>query len=241
MYGVEPVQPIDRVATIPGWMRPEDADKLYELAATTRGPILEIGTYHGRSAVLMALARADAGIDGHIYTIDVERASIAAAQTQARAHGVAETIVFIRGTSAAFVAAYPTLRPSLTFVDGDHARAGVEADLAALAPIVPERGVLLFHDFNDPLNDDPGRADIAVRPAVDGSWVARECDFGGTFGACGLYTRRTKPPPLSAPIVDLLPLAHPREQYLHRLRYPAGRAWRRLRGGPGARSPRRRR
>ncbi len=225
------MQAISRVESIPGWMRPEDADKLYELAGATNGPILEIGTYHGKSAVLMALALQDAGTDTGIYTVEVDMASIEAAQAQASAHGVGDRIVFVRGTAEAFAHAYPWLRPPVTFVDGDHRRAGVEADLAVLQRIVPAGGILLFHDFDDPLNDDPGCAEINVRPAVQGSWVARECEFGGTFGACGLYTRRTEPPHVPGPtMVDLLPLASTHDQYLHRLRYPAGRVWKRMRG-----------
>jgi predicted O-methyltransferase YrrM len=234
---VSAVQSFARVQSIPGWMRPEDADKLWELASVTTGPILEIGTFHGKSAVLMALALKDANTNTLIYTLEVQKASIRAAAAQAAANGVADRIVFVRGTSDAFARAYPWLRPALTFVDGDHRRAGVQADLEILERIVPAGGVLLFHDFDDPLNDDPGCADIEVRPTVHDSWVARECDFGGTFGACGLYTRRTDPPAAAAAaaaedamIVDLLRVASPADQYRHRLRYPAGRVWKRVRG-----------
>jgi hypothetical protein len=197
---VSAVQTIARVQSIPGWMRPEDADKLWELASVTRGPILEIGTFHGKSAVLMALALKDANTNTLIYTLEVQKASIRAAAAQAAASGVADRIVFVRGTSDAFARASPWLRPALTFVDGDHRR-----------------------------------ADIEVRPTVHDSWVARECDFGGTFGACGLYTRRTDPPAAAAAaedamIVDLLRVASPADQYRHRLRYPAGRVWKRVRG-----------
>jgi predicted O-methyltransferase YrrM len=226
------MQAIAQVASIPGWMRPEDADELWELASATTGPILEIGTFHGKSAVLMALALKAAGIDTRIYTLEVDKASIKAAQAQATAHGVADLIVFVRSTSEAFARAYPWLRPNLTFVDGDHRRIGVEADLTVLNRLVPKGGVLLFHDFDDPLNEDPNCADIKVRPAVHESWVARECDFGGTFGACGLYTRRADPPHAEdATAIDLLPLASAGDQYRHRLRYPAGRVWKRVRGG----------
>ncbi len=138
----------------------------------------------------MALALQDAGSDTGVYTIEVDTDAIQAAQTEASAHGVGERIVFVRGTSEAFAHAYPWLRPTMSFVDGDRRRAGVEADLAVLQRIVPAGGVLLFHDFADPLNDDPGCAEIKVRPTVQASWVTRECEFGGTFGACGRYTRR---------------------------------------------------
>ena len=49
---------------------------------------------------------------------------------------------------------------------------------------MPIGGLILFHDFADPLNDDPGCKAIKVRPAVDGSWVERQCKFEGTFGVC---------------------------------------------------------
>ena len=38
------------VESIRGWLRVEDAEKLYELAHATPGPVLEIGTAHGKSA-----------------------------------------------------------------------------------------------------------------------------------------------------------------------------------------------
>jgi hypothetical protein len=212
-------------------MEPGDAEKLYELAHQARGPILEIGTYHGKSAVLMALAIKDAGTELLIYSLDVDRAAMRAAQAQAVAHGVADIIVFIRGTADAFARGYPRFRPALTFVDGDHRRAGVEADLAVLEKLVPAGGTLLFHDYAGALNDDEQCEEIKVRPTIDGSWVARECEFHGVFGCSGLFTRRTAPPTTRQPTeVDLMPLASPTDQYLHRLRYPAGRVWKRLRG-----------
>jgi predicted O-methyltransferase YrrM len=219
------------VESIPGWLRPEDADKLWELAHSTPGPILEIGTYHGKSAVLMALARRDAGGDAILYTLDVDLAVLSAAKAEAESRGIAERIVFVRGTSTAFARAYPHLRPALTFIDGDHSRAAVERDLAVLQTLVPEGGQLLFHDFHDPLNEDPRCDEVKVRPAVEGSWVARDCDFDGVFGCCGLFTRRAGELSSRAVVVDLLRLDSARDQYLHRLRYPAGRVWRRIRRG----------
>jgi predicted O-methyltransferase YrrM len=53
------MDPLARVESIPGWLRSEDAEKLYELAQLTPGPILEVGTHFGKSAVVMALALQD--------------------------------------------------------------------------------------------------------------------------------------------------------------------------------------
>jgi predicted O-methyltransferase YrrM len=217
------------VESIPGWLRQADAEKLYELARATPGPIVEIGTFHGKSAVLMALAAKDAGRDTTLYTLDVDRSALRAASAEAEARGVADRIVFVRGTLAAFVRAYPHVRPELTFVDGDHTRAGVERDLAILQGIVPAGGKLLFHDFDDPLNEDPACDEIRVRPAVQASWVARACDFDGAFGCCGLFTRRDAGPAANAAVADLLRLDDARDQYVHRVRNPAGGLLRRIR------------
>jgi len=217
------------VDAIPGWMLPEDAEKLYELAQAADGPVLEIGTYRGRSAVLMALAMRDAGQKAPLYSIDVDRTAQHAAAVAARARGLTDRIVLIRGTLAAFARAYPQLRPALTFVDGDHTEAGVERDLAVLETLVPAGGCLLFHDFTDPRNDDPQCDEIAVRPTVLRSWVAEQCEFNGEFGCCGLFTRVAAPPDAGVATADLLGLASRRDQYLYRVRNPAGRAWRRIR------------
>src|SRR4051812_38055224 len=50
----------DEVATIDGWLEPVDSLKLYELAYLAQGPFLEVGTYRGKSATLIATALRDA-------------------------------------------------------------------------------------------------------------------------------------------------------------------------------------
>jgi predicted O-methyltransferase YrrM len=205
---------LDLVGSIPGWLRDEDAEQLYRLAASTPGPILEIGTYRGKSAVLMALAVKQANRDTTLFTLDINPAALRFARRQATAFAVADTIVFVRGTSRAFARAYPRMRPTLTFVDGDHSAHGVRRDLVVLESIVPEGGKLLFHDFNDPLNADPRRPEVKVRPTVESSWVASQCRFEGVFGVCGLYTRQEPPAPDAGRAADLHRLDSLTERYL---------------------------
>ncbi len=138
---VRGVEALARVEPIPGWLLQEDADKLWELAQRAAGPILEIETYRGKSAVLMALALNDAGHENVIYTLDVDRDSLALAAAEAAARGLVERIVFVHGTVGAFARAYPQVRPAVTFVDGDHSRPGVDRDLAVLERLVPARAV----------------------------------------------------------------------------------------------------
>ncbi len=219
------------IDSIPGWLLPAEAEKLYELATETTGPVLEIGTHRGKSTILIALAlQAEGDAARVVYTLDVDREAQSAAMASAQAHGVAGRIVFVHGTITAFSRAYPHVRPMLTFVDGDHRRAGVTRDLNELEALVPTGGTLLFHDFHDPRNHDPENTEVKVHPAVMASWVARGCHFEGVFGSCGVFTRRSSPPPrVTATRADLLKLDTLHNRYLYRLRYPAGRLWRRLR------------
>jgi hypothetical protein len=218
------------VEDIPGWLRPGDAAKLYELAQGVDGPILEVGTFRGKSAILMALARSEVGREGMIFSLDVDEAGQRLAEAEARRRGVAQRIVFVHGTLEAFARAYPQMRPGAIFLDGDHTLEGVRRDLEVLERLAPAGGQLLFHDFADPRNEDPGQPETKVRPALERSWVALECEFLGTFGVCGLYQRKTEPLNGSSQMVDLMPLASAREQYLYRVRRPLAARLRRLGG-----------
>jgi predicted O-methyltransferase YrrM len=220
------------VADVPGWLRPEDELKLYELAYFAPGPILEIGTYRGRSTTIMARA-AQAGAGAMLFSVDVDPSALRAGSAALSAHGVAHRVVLVRGSAGAALRRLAGLRPSLTFVDGDHSLGGVRRDLAAIEPAVPQGGLVLFHDFQDARNDDPAIAEIAVREGVEASWVARECDFAGVFGCCGLFRRRVGGPAAAGPpTVDAVSRDAPRMQYLQRVRWPLGRVARRLLGRP---------
>ena len=184
---------IASVEPLPGWLLDDDALKLYELAHSARGPILEIGTYRGKSAILMATALRDAGRDGPIVSLDVDAAGLREAAAQARERSVEDRMVLVRGTTEALLRSRPGFAPSLVFLDGDHSRRGVERDLRALRDRVPSGALMLFHDYHDDRNADPAEPDYGVPQAVEASWVARDCDFGGIFGCCALFSRRSGP------------------------------------------------
>jgi predicted O-methyltransferase YrrM len=219
------------VRHVPGWLRSEDALKLYELAYFVKGPILEIGSYHGKSVIIMAGAARDSGRGATVYSLDIDANVLRDARKAAAEHGIADNVIFVRGSARAFCRAWHGFEPSLVFLDGDHSYRGVSDDLEVLSNRVPNGALVLFHDFNDPLDGDPRTAEVAVREAALDSRVAEDCDFGGVFGACGLFVRRRGgPAPESSPLlVDLLALDLVRMQYLQRVRRPLGRSWRRLR------------
>jgi predicted O-methyltransferase YrrM len=217
------------VEDVPGWLRPEDALKLYELAYYARGPILEIGTYRGKSGTLMAIATRDAGRSALVVSVDVDPQALTAAAAAAAAKGVRDRLLLVRGSVEALFAANRTFRPSLVFLDADHSYEAVRRDLSTLEPHVPHGGLLLLHDFLDPRNDDPAEIEVGVAHAVRDSWVANHCEFSGVFGACGLFRRTDQgAQETDAGLFDLVRYDSPRLQYLQRVRWPLGVAARRL-------------
>jgi hypothetical protein len=188
----------DGVWNIPGWLAEEDCRKLYELAYFSRGPILEIGTYGGRSAVTMALALRDAARQHPIVSVDIDPLAAVAAHRNACAHDVDDQIVLVCSSAARFLGHAGGFLPDLVFVDGDHSEAGVRGDLAAIAPVVRPGTLLLFHDYLPAeIPDTRGflvqPRPIEVAPTVADSWVADCADFAGTFGWSGLYRVHTAP------------------------------------------------
>jgi len=148
---------------------------------------------------------------------------------------VRDRLVLVRGSAEAFFRANRTFHPSLVFLDGDHSYPAVSRDLRTLEPHVPRGGLILLHDFLDPKNDDPTDKEVGVVAAVADSWVADQCEFAGVFGACGLFRRARNGVVAPEPgAFDLLRYDSPRLQYLQRVRWPLGRAVRRVIGRSGS-------
>jgi predicted O-methyltransferase YrrM len=150
--------------------------------AASLGPLLEIGSYCGKSAVYLgAAARAGGTV---LFSVDHHRGS---EENQAgwehhdpevvdpatgrmdtlpffrrtiERSGLEDTVVAVVGDSPAIAAHWRTLL-GLVFVDGGHALDVVVADYESWSPIVAPDGVLVFHDvFEDPR--DGGQAPFEV-------------------------------------------------------------------------------
>ena len=185
----------DDVAAIDGWLEPEDSLKLYELGYLAPGPFLEIGTYRGKSTAVLATALRDAGRDGEFYSLDIAKDDLALARATLAERRLGRDVTLVHGSASAFFRALPGFRPRFVFVDGDHSAKGVGRDLVALEAHVPQGGLLLFHDFRDDRNNDPANKEYGVPEAIQASWVARDCEFAGTFGCTGLFRRLRGPQP----------------------------------------------
>ena len=185
----------EEVAAIDGWLEPGDSLKLYELGCLAPGPFLEIGTYRGKSTTVLATALRDAGRFVEFYSLDIAGDDLELARATLAERGLARHVTLVHGSVTAFFRGLPGFRPRFVFVDGDHSAKGVARDLAALEERVPAGGLLLFHDFRDPRNEDPADDDYGVPQGVRASWVERDCEFAGTFGCAGLFRRERGPQP----------------------------------------------
>lgn len=168
---------LDHALAAKGFM-PEDEGLLLHRAARERlphGPVLEVGTYCGKSAIYLgAAAREVGGPQAVVFTVDHHRGSeenqagwehhdteVVDPETGrmdtlpffrraiARA-GLEEQVVALIGKSTTISSHWRTPL-SLLFIDGGHAEEHAQADYAGWAPWVMPGGLLVIHDvFADP-------------------------------------------------------------------------------------------
>ncbi|MEX2256641.1 MAG: class I SAM-dependent methyltransferase [Acidimicrobiia bacterium] len=160
------------------------------LAGGAVGPLLEVGTYCGKSAVYLGAAARER--DTVLYTVDHHRGS---EENQAgwehhderlvdprtgrmdtlpwfrrtiESADLEDTVVAVIGHSTKVASAWATPL-GLLFIDGGHAFDVALADYEQWSPRVAPGGVLVFHDvFEDP--DEGGQAPYEVwqRAVADG-------------------------------------------------------------------------
>ena len=172
------------------------------------GPVLEVGTYCGKSAVYLgAAARAVGGV---VITVDHHRGSEEnqpgwehhdPALVDART-GRIDTLPFFRRTLAdagledvvvgvvgdsATVSALWRTPLSMLFIDGGHGDEPAHTDYAGWAPWVMPGGVLAIHDvFPDPADGGRPPYDVYLRALASGAFEER-----GAVGSLRLLERRT--------------------------------------------------
>lgn len=165
-----------------GFMPPDEGDALWRAAVAATNdvpdaPLIEVGSYCGRSTVWLGDAAERAG--RLLFAVDHHRGS---EENQAgwdhhdpavvdRRVGKMDTLPFFRATvhdaelersvvavvgESALVAAVWTTSAALVFIDGGHGIEPAAADYAGWAPHVAPNGLLAIHDvFPDPA--DGGR------------------------------------------------------------------------------------
>ena len=149
------------VEDVPGWLTTAQARRLWELArvVTTDGTIVEIGSYRGRSAILLASAAPRGAtivaVDPHAGndrgprqfrgTFDEGQEDFLAFRLNVEAAGVADRITHVRERSRNAHAAVSG-EVDLLYVDGSHRYRDARDDISGWGRRVPQGGIVLIHD-----------------------------------------------------------------------------------------------
>ncbi|MFZ4516578.1 MAG: class I SAM-dependent methyltransferase [Acidimicrobiia bacterium] len=185
---------LDVARTARGYMPDVEGLALFRAAndVLTRvdGPVLEIGTYCGKSACYLAAAAEAAG--QHCITVDHHRGSeemqpgwehhddgvvdarsgridsLPEFRRTIEAAGLEATVVALIGDSPA-LARYWHQALALLFIDGGHSEHIAMADYLAWEPFITPGGVLAIHDvFADPVDGGQGPFRVWERAVADG-------------------------------------------------------------------------
>ena len=152
---------LQAVRGVDGWMSPDQAERLYRAAAGTRAgeTIVEIGSFRGRSTIVLASAAPDgveivaidphAGNDRGPQELDGFQAAAATDHDVFNANvataGVADRIRHVRSFSDAAHGDVPG-DVAVLYVDGAHRYAPARTDIRDWGKRVSPGGTLLIHD-----------------------------------------------------------------------------------------------
>jgi hypothetical protein len=175
-------------AGIPGWLRPADALKLYEMCYFARGDVLELGAYHGLSTSIAARALRNAGRGRRrIVSLELDAEAAAEATRNTAEWDDLRTIVLGDARDACRALMEERRRFAFAFVDHSHNYELVHAACLDLKTLLAPDGFALFHDFNDARNGrDP---DYGVWHAVRDAFSDGSFAFFGVYGCTGLWRR----------------------------------------------------
>jgi len=186
-----------------GFMPPEEGEALSATAAAYAhvGPIVEIGTYCGKSTIYLAAAAAQAG--QVVVTVDHHRGSeenqpgweyhdptlvdpamglldtLPTFRSTLAASGLERHVIAIVGRSADVARLWH--RPvGMLFIDGGHTEAAATADYEGWAPRIAAGGALAIHDvFPNPA--DGGRPPYLIYLRAMASGAFKEVSVTGSL------------------------------------------------------------
>ena len=162
-----------RARIIPGMFRHDEMRLLYRTARAAPGPgdVAEIGSWKGRTAVLMALALRDAGQDCKIYAIDhheggeellgrvaAEGRSLDHFRRNIQLYGLGGRIqeMVMPADQATKQLRERGVKLRMAFIDGAHDEASVREDIRNMLPLMNPGAYMAFHDFHFENGTHPG-------------------------------------------------------------------------------------
>lgn len=198
---ITPAIDIDQVK---GFLADDEAQALYEQALTlsAMGPVLEIGSYCGKSTIYLGTACKQS--NGVLFALDHHRGSeehqlgeeyhdadlfdpsielmdsFKEFRRNMRAAELEDTVVPIV-TSSALAARFWRTPLSMVFIDGGHSMEAALSDYRSWAGHIMTGGILAIHDlFPDP--NEGGQAPITIYRLAIASGLFEETEIVNTLG-----------------------------------------------------------
>lgn len=178
-------------AGINGWLRREDALKIYEMAYYSKGDILEFGSYHGLSTSIISKANYDSGLKKKILSIDIDLEASNIATNNLKKLELEKNVDFIVNNSDIIIDNLINEKKefNFVFVDHSHQYQPVYNVCSRLDELVKKGGFCLFHDYNDIRNIDNENDDYGVYQAVHDGLKANNFEHYGDFGCTALFKK----------------------------------------------------
>lgn len=174
---------------IEGWLRRDDALKLYEMAYFARGDILELGSYHGLSTTILSEANRHSPYRKHIYSVDLSPECIKQTEHNLRVKGLSQGVTTLCAEATGVMKSLGSAgkKFAFVFIDHSHAYDPVYGVCCELDKVMLKGGFCLFHDFNDPRNREAHNQEYGVYQAVMAGLDATVFEFYGIYGCTALY------------------------------------------------------
>lgn len=161
------------VSQIPGWCGFDEIVLLRSLVLkhARKYPVLEIGSFHGKSTVVLAQALVDFGRDLKVFSVDPHLGQLSHQQkvspsyeaflTNLKTFGLKPKVVLIQKKSEDAVKDWYR-KLSLIHIDGLHDFISVKNDLLNWYPFLAPGGVITCHDAFGPAHPDVTRAVLTL-------------------------------------------------------------------------------
>ncbi len=189
---------LQRAREAKGFMPEEEGLLLHRLARQQlpHGPVLEVGSYCGKSAIYLGAAAREVG--GTVFTVDHHHGSeenqagwehhdptlvdpgtglmdtLPTFRRTIAGAGLEQHVVAIVGLSTTVSALWRTPL-SMLFIDGGHAEVHAQNDYAGWAPWLMTRGLLVIHDvFPDPADGGQAPYHVFQRALASGDFAEVE-------------------------------------------------------------------
>ncbi len=155
---------LDSADHVKSWTDGHELAWLCEVASRSNS-ICEIGSYHGKSALCMALASPTAKM---LCVDNCENKEVEHEFTKnlMLAHDPVPRIRFMQGTSEKLRGMVVSF--DMGFIDAGHLKQDVMTDIANLRPLMRDNSVLCGHDWNKDMNDGVNQAVIESFGQPDG-------------------------------------------------------------------------